>query len=287
MEGGNGKGDTRPLKSIFFCLFTACWIHSHWRLHTFSWAAVSVPEVPVLGEAGCGRPVPHCRKHGPDIVCCRPGGVCRALLESGGMHPGGDKGWMLPGEQKHWRLGGDVMGGRLSLGFFSLFLWWLLVHPQVPALEPVRLVTQLAGWRRWCEKETCSCFLTWQSSQQLTQPGPERDHHQCWPSTLEKCSVLFGNPVHQITSGLSLCLRMQVLTGSRWEIVAKHKKGDVPVLWCLCYFLDVAALTLFSLSCFYIKILIQAEDRAHRIGQTSSVNVHYLVAKGTADDYLW
>ncbi|NXO35073.1 SMAL1 protein, partial [Locustella ochotensis] len=34
-------------------------------------------------------------------------------------------------------------------------------------------------------------------------------------------------------------------------------------------------------------ILIQAEDRAHRIGQTSSVNVHYLVAKGTADDYLW
>ncbi|CAM2100677.1 unnamed protein product [Caretta caretta] len=35
------------------------------------------------------------------------------------------------------------------------------------------------------------------------------------------------------------------------------------------------------------KVLIQAEDRAHRIGQTSSVNVHYLVAKGTADDYLW
>lgn len=25
----------------------------------------------------------------------------------------------------------------------------------------------------------------------------------------------------------------------------------------------------------------------HRIGQTSSVDIHYLVAKGTADDYLW
>lgn len=31
----------------------------------------------------------------------------------------------------------------------------------------------------------------------------------------------------------------------------------------------------------------QAEDRAHRIGQTSSVNVHYLIAKGTFDTILW
>ncbi|XP_048341561.1 SWI/SNF-related matrix-associated actin-dependent regulator of chromatin subfamily A-like protein 1 [Sphaerodactylus townsendi] len=34
-------------------------------------------------------------------------------------------------------------------------------------------------------------------------------------------------------------------------------------------------------------VLLQAEDRVHRIGQTSSVDIHYLVAKGTADDYLW
>ncbi|KAM9830307.1 DNA annealing helicase and endonuclease ZRANB3 isoform X2 [Syngnathus typhle] len=31
----------------------------------------------------------------------------------------------------------------------------------------------------------------------------------------------------------------------------------------------------------------QAEDRAHRIGQTSSVNVHYLIAKGTFDSAMW
>ncbi|KAF6116239.1 SWI/SNF related, matrix associated, actin dependent regulator of chromatin, subfamily a like 1 [Phyllostomus discolor] len=34
-------------------------------------------------------------------------------------------------------------------------------------------------------------------------------------------------------------------------------------------------------------VLMQAEDRVHRIGQASSVDIHYLVARGTADDYLW
>jgi hypothetical protein len=32
---------------------------------------------------------------------------------------------------------------------------------------------------------------------------------------------------------------------------------------------------------------MQAEDRAHRIGQKSSVNVHYLVARDSADTLIW
>lgn len=32
---------------------------------------------------------------------------------------------------------------------------------------------------------------------------------------------------------------------------------------------------------------MQAEDRAHRIGQQDSVVVHYLVARNTADDHIW
>ncbi|KAJ1485867.1 P-loop containing nucleoside triphosphate hydrolase protein [Baffinella frigidus] len=34
-------------------------------------------------------------------------------------------------------------------------------------------------------------------------------------------------------------------------------------------------------------IMLQAEDRVHRIGQESAVNVHYLLAKGTCDDLIW
>ncbi|XP_063144906.1 SWI/SNF-related matrix-associated actin-dependent regulator of chromatin subfamily A-like protein 1 [Candoia aspera] len=51
--------------------------------------------------------------------------------------------------------------------------------------------------------------------------------------------------------------------------------------------LSSADLVVFTELFWNPGVLIQAEDRAHRIGQTSSVDIHYLVAKGTADDYLW
>ncbi|KHJ76266.1 hypothetical protein OESDEN_07219 [Oesophagostomum dentatum] len=33
--------------------------------------------------------------------------------------------------------------------------------------------------------------------------------------------------------------------------------------------------------------VIQAEDRAHRVGQKDSVFVQYLIARNTADDVIW
>jgi len=34
-------------------------------------------------------------------------------------------------------------------------------------------------------------------------------------------------------------------------------------------------------------IMFQAEDRAHRVGQKSSVYVQYILARNTADDHIW
>uniref|UniRef100_H2Z051 Helicase C-terminal domain-containing protein n=1 Tax=Ciona savignyi TaxID=51511 RepID=H2Z051_CIOSA len=51
--------------------------------------------------------------------------------------------------------------------------------------------------------------------------------------------------------------------------------------------LNAASLVVFAELFWNPGILVQAEDRCYRIGQRDVVNVHYLIAKKTADDCIW
>ncbi|KAI3505955.1 hypothetical protein L1887_28296 [Cichorium endivia] len=92
------------------------------------------------------------------------------------------------------------------------------------------------------------------------------------------------------------CIRIDGGTpaGSRQSLVTDFQEKDAVKAAVLSIKAGGVGLTLTAASTVIFAELswtpgdmIQAEDRAHRIGQVSSVNVYYLLANDTVDDIIW
>lgn len=92
------------------------------------------------------------------------------------------------------------------------------------------------------------------------------------------------------------CIRIDGGTpaGSRQSLVTDFQEKDAIKAAVLSIKAGGVGLTLTAASTVIFAELswtpgdiIQAEDRAHRIGQVSSVNVYYLLANDTVDDIIW
>lgn len=102
------------------------------------------------------------------------------------------------------------------------------------------------------------------------------------------CYTLDESGVHYI------CIVGSTPSNTRADLVDKFQHSDT----CRCAVLSITAansgitltaanLVLFAELHWNPGILTQAESRAHRIGQQGSVCVRYLLARRTADDYMW
>jgi SWI/SNF-related matrix-associated actin-dependent regulator 1 of chromatin subfamily A len=111
-------------------------------------------------------------------------------------------------------------------------------------------------------------------------------HHQCVMEGLSKFLAKRGIE--------SIRIDGQTAVKDRFAKVAHFQKAPTCRVALLAITAAGVAITLTAASTVFFAELywtpgsmIQAEDRAHRIGQTSTVSIHYFLGKGTVDELLW
>jgi superfamily II DNA or RNA helicase len=113
-------------------------------------------------------------------------------------------------------------------------------------------------------------------------------HHLCMLDGVEAAAASHGVRTLRIDGSTP--------SSERQAIVQKFEGAPAgkPIIFILSVLAAGQGLTLTSASTVVFGELrwvpgelLQAEDRAHRIGQRSAVNVHYVCAKGTVDEAMW
>lgn len=106
-------------------------------------------------------------------------------------------------------------GQKLSLGFVSFFFCGLLaLQPQVPGLEPVRLAYTACWQRKVAQKGNMLLSLFDRALKGLLIQHLKGSIINADPQLWKTVQCLLGTWCTRLLLGL-LCLRIQVLTGSR------------------------------------------------------------------------
>ncbi|TKY54337.1 SWI/SNF-related matrix-associated actin-dependent regulator of chromatin subfamily A protein 1 [Spatholobus suberectus] len=111
-------------------------------------------------------------------------------------------------------------------------------------------------------------------------------HHQPMIDSIHKFLLKKKVGCIRIDGGTPAASRQQLVTEFQEKDAIKAavlsiKAGGVGLT------LTAASTVIFAELSWTPGDLIQAEDRAHRIGQVSSVNIYYLLANDTVDDIIW
>ncbi|MED6140779.1 hypothetical protein PIB30_096802 [Stylosanthes scabra] len=114
-------------------------------------------------------------------------------------------------------------------------------------------------------------------------------HHQPMLDAIHEFVLKKKSGLHQefrIDGGTAAASRQHLVTDFQEKdfikaAVLSIKAGGVGLT------LTAASTVIFAELSWTPGDLIQAEDRAHRIGQVSSVNIYYLLANDTVDDIIW
>nr|GEV36771.1 SWI/SNF-related matrix-associated actin-dependent regulator of chromatin subfamily A-like protein 1 isoform X1 [Tanacetum cinerariifolium] len=153
----------------------------------------------------------------------------------------------------------------------------------------------------FCELEVIKCKIKASSSQEEVESLKFKEkniinkiYNESAEAKIPAVLDYLGTVIETVASEVVPLIDGGTPSGSRQSLVTDFQEKDAIKAALLSIKAGGVGLTLTAASTVIFAELswtpgdiIQAEDRAHRIGQVSSVNVYYLLANDTVDDIIW